>query len=141
MKSFPIMGEIPDAGRTGLTGTNFVAQAYAGPSPTDLHPVGLVRPFQSGLTAGVFLPVFVTLADVVVLQTAYVQVRVWERGMGETYEAARARGGALRLFRDPNGSLRGGYLFLAGRRYPRRSYFNPAQSAVRPASRSSPRVG
>lgn len=80
-------------GVTRLAGSNFVAQAYAGPSPTDMHPVGLVRPFKDGIYAGFFYPVFVTLADVVGGQTAYVQVRIWERTVGETYEAARARGG------------------------------------------------
>lgn len=80
-------------GITRLAGTNFIAQVHAGPTPTDLHPVGPLRPFQSGTLAGIFVPAFVTLADVSGGQTAYVQVRVWEFAAGETYEAARALGG------------------------------------------------
>ncbi len=80
-------------GVTRLGGSGFVAQAYAGPSRTNLHAVGLASVMLDGAYAGFYFPFYLTLPDVSPLQPAYLQVRVWERSAGETYEAARALGG------------------------------------------------
>jgi hypothetical protein len=78
-------------GITGLTGSNYVAQIYAGPSPNVLRPVSLATPFRT--IPGIFRPVTGRIPDVPPYQTCYAQARVWEAARGASYEAARAQGG------------------------------------------------
>ena len=80
-------------GVTLLSGSNYVAQLYAGPSVERLRPVSAPTPFQSGLKAGYFYPQTVRIPTVGPGSNAIVQVRVWEWSKGSTYEEARAFGG------------------------------------------------
>lgn len=80
-------------GVTLLSGSNYVAQLYAGPTVERLRPVSAPTPFQSGLNAGYFYPQTVRIPTVGPGSNAIVQVRVWEWPKGSTYEEARAFGG------------------------------------------------
>lgn len=80
-------------GVTPLSGSNYLAQLYAGPTLDSLRPVGEPSPFYAGFLSGFFRPQVVTLPDVAPGQTALAQVRVWEAARGATYEEARALGG------------------------------------------------
>jgi len=82
-------------GTTGLAGTAFFAQLYAGPDAGSLAPIGAAVNFRTGAGAG-----FVTAADlsraiatVAPGATAQVQVRAWRASDGATYDAAVAAGG------------------------------------------------
>jgi hypothetical protein len=78
---------------TPLSGSNFVAQLYAGPSLALLRPVGQPTAFQSGFEAGYFYPQTITLANVPPGSNAVAQVRVWDAQFGSSYEEARVMGG------------------------------------------------
>jgi hypothetical protein len=80
-------------GITRLSGNAFLAQMYAGPSPTGLRPVSARMPFSTGPLAGFFISTTVVVPDVPPGQPAYAQTRVWGSAAGVTYEDARARGG------------------------------------------------
>jgi hypothetical protein len=80
-------------GVTKLSGTNYVAQLYAGASQTLLRPVGSPRPFSSAFLAGFFSGGILPIPDVPVGQPVYVQIRVWQSTAGVSFEDARARGG------------------------------------------------
>lgn len=80
-------------GVTRLSGTNYVAQLYAGPTPESLRPMASPTPFSSGPLAGFFLPQTVTLPHVPPGATAFTQVRAWEIARGSSYDEARALGG------------------------------------------------
>lgn len=80
-------------GVSKLSGSGFLAQLYGGPSETALQPVGAAIPFRSGTAAGYFndsIPR--VIGSVGPGAEATLQVRAWEIGMGETYEAAVAAG-------------------------------------------------
>ncbi len=82
-------------GRTRLDG-RFRAQLYAGPTPEQLAPVGMPRPFGDGAAAGYWeaSPEWreVNLPSVPPGQTAWMQVRVWRADAGPSFEAAAAAG-------------------------------------------------
>jgi hypothetical protein len=80
-------------GFTRLSGSNYVAQLYAGPSAEAIRPAGNPSPFRTGTVAGYFVAQIVTIPNVAPADIAFSQVRVWEVGKGDTYEEARARGG------------------------------------------------
>lgn len=81
-------------GTTPLSGTNFLAQLYAGPSLESLVRAGSPTPFRaSSSLPGSVVPKTVTVPNVPPFAIAYVQVRAWEAARGGTYEAARALGG------------------------------------------------
>jgi hypothetical protein len=80
-------------GTTLLNGSEYVAQLYAGPELASLRPVGEPTPFQSGYSAGYFVPQTLTLGNVAPGSNAVVQVRAWDTAFGSSFEAARALGG------------------------------------------------
>ena len=80
-------------GVTLLSGSNYLAQLYAGPSVAAIHPAGAPEPFFPYPLAGYMMREQVTLADVPVGANAVVQIRVWEAAKGDSYEQARALGG------------------------------------------------
>ena len=80
-------------GVTPLSGTNFMAQLYAGPSLELLRPAGQPSLFRSGFSAGYFYSQVITLASVAPGAEAIVQVRAWDARKGGSYEEARALGG------------------------------------------------
>ncbi len=84
-------------GVTRLSGDAFLAQLYAGPSSASLAPVGPPIPFRTGTAAGYidvvnhdsmrFIPTVAPGAK------ASVQMRVWAKAQGTTYEQALAKAG------------------------------------------------
>jgi hypothetical protein len=80
-------------GVTALSGSNFVAQLYAGPTLELLRPVGQPSPFRPGSIVGYFYSQTVALPNVAPGSNAIVQVRAWDARMGCSYEEARAMGG------------------------------------------------
>jgi hypothetical protein len=80
-------------GTTPLSGSQYVAQLYAGPSLDLLRPDGQPTPFQTGANAGYFVPQAITLANVASGDMAYMQVCAWDTSYGTSYEQARATGG------------------------------------------------
>ncbi len=80
-------------GSTKLSGSEFVAQLYAGPSMAELTSVGRPVPFGTGPLAGSFRGSTLTLPTVTAGATAQLQVRVWQAQVGASYEEARALGG------------------------------------------------
>ncbi len=81
-----------DVDGSRLSGSNFVAQLYGGPSLERMRPTGTPIPFRSGSAAGYFYATILTLANVVPDGFAFVQVRVWDRQRAASYEEARAVG-------------------------------------------------
>jgi len=76
-----------------LAGDRFVAQLYAGTSPAQLTAVGPPVPFGTGLEAGYWQPglePWRVIPGAVPGTTVLVEVRVWERLRGNTYEEAQA---------------------------------------------------
>ncbi len=94
---------------TPLSGSNFMAQLYAGPAFESLRPAGRPSHFLSGVDAGLFYPQVVTLPGIPPGSNAVVQVRAWDATRGNNYEEARAVGGrfgrstllTIRLHEDP----------------------------------------
>ena len=85
-------------GTTRLAGDAFVAQLYAGRTADSLSPVGTAVPFQRGAQAGywqVSADSWRAIPGVAPGGTAFVQVLVWERARGDTYEQALAAGGKV----------------------------------------------
>lgn len=80
-------------GITPLSGSQYVAQLYAGSALQLLRPVGNPQPFLSGLQAGYLKPVVLALPGVPPHAEAVVQVRAWDAARGVSYEEARALGG------------------------------------------------
>lgn len=82
-------------GITPLSGSQFVAQLYAGPTLDALRPACQPTPFQSGPNAGYFVPHTITLASVMPGSNAVLQVCAWDANYGTSYEQARALGGRV----------------------------------------------
>jgi len=83
-------------GVTLLIGTNYLAQLYAGSTPSSVNAVGGAVKFSSiPSKAGIFTGANRQIADVGVGQTAYVQIRAWDSKTGSSYEEALARGGRV----------------------------------------------
>ena len=80
-------------GNTKLSGSNYVAQLYAGDSGATLRAVGTPRTFGTGFDAGILLPQTVVLPTIASGSTAVLQVRAWQANAGESYEEAHALGG------------------------------------------------
>jgi hypothetical protein len=78
---------------TLLTGSQFVAQLYAGLTPDRLRPCGQPAGFLEGTLAGRISPAPILVPNISPGSEAYAQVRVWEAQYGASYEEARARGG------------------------------------------------
>ena len=93
----PINSPVNDVdGVTKLTGANYVAQAYAGPDEANLLPLGAVATFFTPAPlAGAYGSATAVIPNVASGDKAYVQIRVWERAKGATYEQAQFSGGAL----------------------------------------------
>jgi hypothetical protein len=72
--------------------SDYVAQLYAGPSVESLRPAGTLRPFLTGLDAGIFEGEWVQLPTVQAGSLAYAQLRAWQRNYGMSYEEARSLG-------------------------------------------------
>lgn len=100
-----LCNELPDGGHTRralvydvdgitpLSGPEYLAQLYAGPSLDSIRPVGPPRPFLTGFDAGLISSTNIVLPTVPVSAAAYLQVRVWQNNKGASYEEARSRGG------------------------------------------------
>ncbi len=92
------MGRVfmPD-GKTPVTDPNFRAQLYAGPGPRLLMPMGQPQSFiparPSDWWAGCMVPTPVTITNVSAYRFVYVQVKVWDSSLGDSYESARLNHG------------------------------------------------
>ncbi len=82
-------------GDTPLTGTGWLAQAYAGSHAYDLAPVGPAVPFYGEEFAGYWFkepsPTR-RIPDIPAGREATVQIRIWESGTGSTFEEALESG-------------------------------------------------
>ena len=77
-----------------LEGNQYLVQLYAGATQSPpLAPIGAPLPFLTGADAGYWADTVVTINTVDANGDAFVQVRVWDRGDGPTFEAAFAAGG------------------------------------------------
>jgi hypothetical protein len=104
-------------GQTKLTGTDFAAQLYAGPSLETLRPCGEPSFFQAGFHAGAVYPQLVTIPHVQAGALAYIEVRAWQWSSGASYEEARALGGKFGksgVLQMATGSDLGNPEFLSG---------------------------
>ena len=79
-------------GVTRLSGTNYVAQLYAGKTLAEMRPAGEPTPFHAGSGAGLFNSTVVFLPTVPPGSNALTQIRVWDRMKAASYEEARAVG-------------------------------------------------
>ena len=82
-------------GITPLEGPDYVAQLYAGANSNNLHAVSEVTPFFTGFEAGLYYGNPARVPDVLAFETAFIQVRVWDKSQWETYEQASALGGKV----------------------------------------------
>ncbi len=78
---------------TRLSGSNFLAQLYAGPTAEWMRAAGSPVPFRTGAFSGFFASRTVSIPNVPPVTPAFVQVRAWEAARGASYEEARALGG------------------------------------------------
>jgi hypothetical protein len=76
-------------GATKLSGTDYVAQLYTGPSLDSLRAASSPVEFQ---TEGLFKTTALTLPTVGQGSNMFAQVRVWQRSQAASYEEARALG-------------------------------------------------
>jgi hypothetical protein len=81
-------------GVTPLSGSAFLAQLYAGPPGGALRPAGAAVPFLK-TSAGLFFGGTRRIPNVAPGGEARVQVRVWESGLGTTYESAITNGSRM----------------------------------------------
>ncbi|MBU6401242.1 MAG: immunoglobulin domain-containing protein, partial [Verrucomicrobia bacterium] len=82
-------------GVTRLSGPGYLAQLYAGPATNSLAPIGPAVPFYSGDLAGYWSSEPDEVRDIITVAPgtpALVQVRVWQGGLGLTFEQAAAAG-------------------------------------------------
>lgn len=80
-------------GFTRLSGSNFVAQLYAGRDEDALRPVGPPQPFLGGFSQGLWRAAQVVLPNAEPGEEVVLQTRAWDGAAGASYEAARALGG------------------------------------------------
>lgn len=81
-----------------ISGSGFVAQLFGGADPTNLVAVGAPAPFGTGANAGYWLAgeeYWRSIPGVESGDPAYVQVKIWELGLGASFEAALAAGGRV----------------------------------------------
>ncbi len=76
-----------------LSGTNYLAQLYAGITPEYLVPVGDAVPFLTGSFSGYFFGGRRDIPFVEGGRYAWLQVRAWESAAGRTFEQSAVRGG------------------------------------------------
>src|SRR5438876_2127311 len=69
-----------------LSGPDWVAQMYAGPSLESLEPFGSPVPFRTGIGVGYFSGGARQILSVEPIHYAWVQARVWRLSEGTTYE-------------------------------------------------------
>lgn len=73
---------------TPLTGANFWAQVYAGPSADSLTAQGTAVNFRTGANAGLISAQTLSVASVAPGAGAFVQLKAWEGAAGSTYESS-----------------------------------------------------
>ena len=78
-------------GVTGLSGQQFMAQLFAGPSANSLASIAMMG-FSTGVTAGYFFGGTQTINTVGGGDTAWIQVDVWNTGSGASFPQAKASG-------------------------------------------------
>jgi hypothetical protein len=79
---------------TPLSGSNYLAQLYGGPTLDSLMRAGSPGTFRTSIARpGTIRPKIVQVPNVAPTEWAYAQLRVWEAARGATYEEARALGG------------------------------------------------
>ncbi len=84
-----------DSSLTPLSGTNYLAQLYAGKDETRLVAVGQPIPFFSGRFAGYLTGGLASTVEIPFIgggYPAWVQVRAWETAGGSTFEQAAGSG-------------------------------------------------
>ena len=95
-------------GVTKLAGTAFLAQLYAGPTPTTLEPIGAPLHFRTGTGAGYLHPGGEDWTRVIptvgIGEIAWIEVRAWEVATGATWESAWIRG-ASPMFSQVTGGV------------------------------------
>lgn len=110
-------------GVTPLAGPNYVAQLWAGPTPEALAPASGLLPLGTGERAGYWdssRQPAVVLPGLAPGQTAYVEVRVWDVLLADSYEQAvaddvlRGRSATLAVTTGGPGSPHPGPAPLAG---------------------------
>ena len=69
-------------------GPVYLVQLYAGPTSTQLGPIGDPVPFRSGVAAGYWTATARSIPTVSPGEEAAVQVRAWIASFGSTFEAA-----------------------------------------------------
>jgi hypothetical protein len=90
--------------QTRLSGGDYLVQLYAGRNADDLQPVG--DPLS--ISGGIINEDSVMLAETSFGEIAWIQLRVWRRSQGVSYEEARALGGVfgrsdlLEIHTDPS---------------------------------------
>jgi hypothetical protein len=99
--SVPVARVFMPDGQSPVTGSNFRAQLYTGPTSTNLTAVGPAMPFYDSRcifptsVVGVPWPIAVILPDAKPFTRVFTQVRVWDFNLGNSYEAAQAAGGLI----------------------------------------------
>lgn len=98
----------PD-GDVPLSGTEWLAQPFAGTNMYDMQPAGPATPFYSGNAAGVILkepsPARIA-ANIEAGASAIFQIRVWKAGLGHTFDEALENGSdffASNIFENATG--------------------------------------
>ena len=92
----PALGRILDLDGVTPVNSDFMGQLYSGPTNIEsvLSPIGQPVPFLSGAGAGYIRSSTIKLPGVPGGNTVHLQLRVWERCAGDTYEQALANGSA-----------------------------------------------
>jgi hypothetical protein len=80
------------AGGVKAAGPDYVAQLFAGVTPTSLVAVGDALPFRTGDAAGYWFAEALFISTVDACSNAFFQVRAWPTAAGATFEAAAASG-------------------------------------------------
>jgi len=80
------------AGGVKAAGPAYIAQLFAGVTPTSLVAVGDALPFRTGAAAGYWFAEGLWISTVDACGNAFFQVRAWPTAAGTTYEAASASG-------------------------------------------------
>jgi len=95
-------------GITKLFGDGFLAQLYAGPTPSALEPIGTPIPFRTGTGAGYLATSGIDptreIPTVPIGSTAWIEVHAWEVATGSRWESAWIRG-ASPLFSQITGGI------------------------------------
>jgi hypothetical protein len=103
-----------------LSGPEYLARLYVGPTPDSLQPVVrsrggpnplAIQPFRTGVAAGYIVRESVAALNVVDFSLVWVQMRAWDASLGGTYEEAVQAGlggyGESNLFQTRAGGTTG----------------------------------